>query len=343
MRLVLRRATHYHPYRLRRARARRAVKGAIYTLAFAIGIVLGSLLVKHPTAPRVQPPAAFQHAKAVEHAAADTFGPWFEASRGAPQTTDLRPSPAPRGATLPVAPLRPRPAPSQATASRDFQFHGRPVAQPSPKLSQPAGPALRAVPAPTPDSTGIRPGPPPQPLNPMAQPSLSNVTPSQDVSPVHAYVSEPPVKSQGLLVAVNDDAQTFSVSGNGGMIREFRVTPGTIIYVGPQHVAFARLHEFVGSPISVWSIFLITGPVAGRVVLLVGAAAAGPGSASGGGTQLGILPSGEVPGVGGGGGSGGSSGGSSSGGTSGGGSGGGSSGGLGGLGGLLEHVGSILK
>lgn len=62
---------------------------------------------------------------------------------------------------------------------------------------------------------------------------------------------------------------SFSISGSGRAAPyQFHVTPQTTLYVDSERIAFARLQNYVGRLISVWSTPVDTGQVAGRVVIL---------------------------------------------------------------------------
>jgi hypothetical protein len=104
------------------------------------------------------------------------------------------------------------------------------------------------------------------------------------------------VRTQGTLLAVDAAKMTFSISGDRTSVpREFRATEGTIVYAGGERIAFAQLRDFVGKPVTVWSIQLGARQLAGRVTVLMAAVRAGVGGTSSGGAQNVILPSFGVP------------------------------------------------
>src|SRR5215469_14496134 len=107
----------------------------------------------------------------------------------------------------------------------------------------------------------------------------------------------PTERSQGILTAVNVPASTFSIgiTATAGA-REFRVTTGTAIFVGTERIAFDRLHEFMGTPVSVWSAQVDASQLAGRIVLFAAASATGSGGVTAGGVQNAVPPIGASPG-----------------------------------------------
>jgi hypothetical protein len=95
------------------------------------------------------------------------------------------------------------------------------------------------------------------------------MAPAEAAPPVQARVSGAAVRSQGILIVVNSKKFSFSISGSGRTaLSEFHVTSETTLYADSERIAFSRLQEYVGRPISVWFTQVDTGQVAGRVMIL---------------------------------------------------------------------------
>jgi hypothetical protein len=367
MRMVLIKAKPYRSRRTRTSVSRQAGKRAMYVLAFATGLLLSSVLVRHAASPPV-PRAAF-HSSTVPapgHAAPDTMragSPGLAGSR-APKSGETRPGSGLSSRNIPS----PVPSPAGSSPAKAAGSPQRPVsasvsrpAQPGvarlhdsgssssliPSMSRPAAPGVTpaapdsgSVPAATPQQA-VPPAPAgPPPPGPAIEPgSTSGAAPQDLVPPPQPQGPGPALRTQGVLTAVNADASTFSITtGRKGTVLDFRVTSGTAIFVGTERLPLKRLHDFRGRPVTVWSAQIDTSQVAGRVMLLATAAGTMPANAALGSQDGLFWNAGSGAGSTGGGGTGGGT--SAAGGGGGSGSGGGA---LGGLGGAVEKIESTVK
>jgi hypothetical protein len=361
------------PYRSRRKQPfalRRTLKWAVYALVFAVGFVIGPLLVRQAAKPPVlrtvarrvttapgpghtrratfvPPLATRQHMSEAENLRASPVVVRRAAAQTAPSRSTVSLAKGPRSGHRPAAGRPSQPLRPDVTLVRESQSRAARVQQPaSPPPLQTQGPLVSnpgPIPAAPSDSTGRSTVSRPQPVSSPSSPGSSSRGAPEDVPAVRAESGAPGpiVRYQGDLIAVDVKRLRFSISGNGGSTtREFQATSETTIAVGSQAVAFSRLREFVGSLVTVWSTQLDTRQVAGRV-LLTSAAKVVSRTAADHGSQNATLPDSASVGSTGSSGSAGSggsgSGSSGSGNGGGGGSGSTGGGGLGGIGGAIEH------